>query len=136
MAINSRDKGARFEREVAQWFRDKLYDIDARRGQQFAGGTDSPDVILPNIPQLHIEAKMVERLNVYDAMDQATRDAGKKIPAVFMRKKNKEMLMVIKATDITRFASMWEFNVLTSAYYDRAIMSMTRGTDEQSISNR
>ena len=122
MPINSRDKGARFEREVAQWFRDKLYDLEARRGQQFAGGTDSPDVILPNIPQLHIEAKMVERLNVYDAMLQSIRDAGSKIPSVFMRKKGKEMLVVIRAEDIVRFSSMWQYDVLTNEYWDRALL--------------
>lgn len=122
MTINSRAKGARFEREVAQWFRDKLYDLEARRGQQFAGGTDSPDVILPNIPQLHIEAKMVERFNIYDAMKQSIRDSGTKISTVWMRKKGEEMLAIIRADDIDRFSSMWQNDVLTNEYYDRAIL--------------
>jgi len=105
MTINSRDKGARFEREVAAWFRDSLLDPDARRGQQFAGGTDSPDVVLPNMEWLHIEAKHVEKLNIYKAMEQAKRDAGEgKIPTVFMRKNGEEMLVVLPARYIFGFA--------------------------------
>ena len=105
MTINSRDKGARFEREVAAWFRDTLLDPDARRGQQFAGGTDSPDVVLPNMEWLHIEAKHVEKLNIYKAMEQAKRDAGEgKIPTVFMRKNGEEMLVVLPAILMGGFA--------------------------------
>ena len=103
--INSRAKGARFEREVAAWFRDTLLDVDARRGQQFAGGTDSPDVVLPNMEWLHIEAKHVEKLNIYKAMEQSKRDAGEgKIPTVFMRKNGEEMLVVLPARYIFGFA--------------------------------
>ena len=105
MTINSRDKGARFEREVAAWFRDTLLDPDARRGQQFAGGTDSPDVVLPNMEWLHIEAKHVEKLNIYNAMKQSKGDCGSgKIPTVFMRKNGEEMLVVLPAREIGVFA--------------------------------
>ena len=103
--INSRAKGARYEREIAQWFRDMQYDPEARRGQQFAGGTDSPDVVLPNMEWLHIEAKHVEKLNIYKAMAQSKRDAGKgKIPTVFMRKNGEEMLVVMPAILMGGFA--------------------------------
>lgn len=105
MTINSRAKGARFEREVAEWFRYTSLDPEARRGQQFAGGTDSPDVVLPNMDWLHIEAKHVEKLNIYKAMEQAKRDAGEgKISTVFMRKNGEEMLVVIPAILMVRFA--------------------------------
>ena len=107
MTINSRDKGARFEREVAAWFRDTLLDPEARRGQQFAGGTDSPDVVLPNMEWLHIEAKHVEKLNIYKAMEQAKQDAGKgKIPTVFMRKNREEMLVVLQLEQVMQFSLM------------------------------
>jgi len=105
MTINSRDKGARFEREVAAWFRDTLLDPQARRGQQFAGGTDSPDVVLPGMEWLHIEAKHVEKLNIYKAMEQAKRDAGEgKIPTVFMRKNGEEMLVVLPLAEMMGFS--------------------------------
>lgn len=53
MSKFSRDKGARGERE----FRDLLreHGFEARRGQQFAGGNDSPDVVT-DLP-CHVEVK-------------------------------------------------------------------------------
>ncbi len=73
--MNSREKGKRGER---QW-RDELraHGYDARRGQQFCGSPDSPDVVCPALPWIHFEIKAVERLNIEDAMEQARRDAGK-----------------------------------------------------------
>ena len=68
--INSRDKGARFERQVAEYLREKGY--TARRGQQFSGSPDSPDVV-SNFP-FHIEAKAVEKLNLDKAFQQAVDD--------------------------------------------------------------
>ena len=41
--MNSRTKGKRGELELAKALR--LYGYDARRGQQYHGGADSPDVI-------------------------------------------------------------------------------------------
>ena len=46
----------------------------ARRGQQFAGGTDSPDVICEELKLLHQEVKFVQNLNLDKACEQATRD--------------------------------------------------------------
>ena len=66
MPINSKQKGARFEREIAEHLREKGF--EARRGIQFRGGEDSPDVI-SNFP-LHIEAKHVEKLNLANALEQ------------------------------------------------------------------
>jgi hypothetical protein len=73
--VNSRAKGARGER---QW-RDELraHGYDARRGQQFSGSPDSPDVVCEELDWIHFEVKAVERLNIWDAMDQARRDAGR-----------------------------------------------------------
>ena len=46
--INSRAKGARYERELARYFEENGF--PARRGQQFAGGSDSPDVVCDEFP--------------------------------------------------------------------------------------
>lgn len=72
--MNSRAKGARGER---QW-RDELraHGYQARRGQQFSGSPDSPDVVCDDLPWAHFEVKAVERLNIYDAIEQAQRDCG------------------------------------------------------------
>ena len=78
--MNSRQKGARGER---QW-RDELraHGYEARRGQQFSGSPDSPDVFCDALDWAHFEVKAVERLNIEDAMAQARRDAGAKVPFV------------------------------------------------------
>ena len=83
--MNSREKGKRGERELASVL--KVYGYGTRRGQQFSGANGDADVV--GLPGVHIECKRVERLNIDDAMDQATRDAKEgQMPAVFHRKNN------------------------------------------------
>ena len=94
---NSNQKGKRGEREVAALLRD--YGFEARRGQQFSGGGDSPDVV-HDIPGYHIEVKRTERFRLYEAMEQAARDAGPdKIPVVFHRPNGGEWVVVMPAYD-------------------------------------
>lgn len=95
--IRSKDKGARFERQLAGIFRD--YGFDARRTAQYCGNTgDASDVV--GLPGLHIEAKHQEKMYLYDWMEQAKNDskAGGKgdIPAVFHKKNNAEILVTIE----------------------------------------
>lgn len=82
VAKNSRQKGKRGE---LLW-RDELRKMgfEARRGQQFAGGGDSPDVVCPSLPRLHCEVKMVAAMDLGtklldDAINQAKADAGEYI---------------------------------------------------------
>ena len=63
--INANRKGKAFERKVAHILSDNGF--PARRGQQFAGSPDSPDVVSSDFP-FHIECKAVERLNIDNAM--------------------------------------------------------------------
>lgn len=86
MAINSRAKGARGEREARDLF--VAHGFPARRGQQFAGGTDSPDIIVPDFPDYHFEIKLVQALNLHEAMNQAKRDGGDAKVPVVLHKKN------------------------------------------------
>lgn len=96
--INSRAKGCRFEREVRDIFRDAGF--EARRGQQFSGGSDSPDVIIPDLhDEYHVEAKFVEALNIYKAMAQAIQDAEGKIPLVFHKKSHQGVLVTMLVDD-------------------------------------
>lgn len=103
--INSKDKGARYERELAADFRAEGY--DARRGQQYCGTNGDADVI--GLPYMHVEAKHVERLNIQDAMDQAIRDAKEgKIPVVFHRKNNTRTLVTMREEDWFMIYREWE----------------------------
>lgn len=102
MTINSRQKGAQGEREFAAFL--KEHGFDARRGQQFSGSTGSPDVV-HSIPWLHVEVKRVEQLNIHNAMSQAQRDCGPKVPAVFHRKNRHDWLVTMTATDFLNFVA-------------------------------
>lgn len=93
--VNSRQKGARGER----LWRDELREagFTARRGQQFAGGTDSPDVICEELKNLHMEVKCVQALNLDKACEQAERDAGKKAWIVAHKKDRKHWKVTMDA---------------------------------------
>lgn len=83
--MNSRNKGAEGERELARILKD--YGYPARRGQQYCGANGDADVV--GLPGIHIECKRVEHLNIDDAMDQSRRDAKEsEIPVVMHRKNN------------------------------------------------
>lgn len=99
--INSRNKGASGERELAHEL-ERVLGCSARRGQQFSGGPDSPDVVT-NIPGIHIECKRTERFNLYAAMEQSTRDAGENnIPVVCHRSNRKDWVVVVRLDDLPR----------------------------------
>ena len=93
--MNSRRKGANFERKLAHRLNE--YGFDCRRGQQYCGLNGDADVI--GLPKIHIEAKAVERLNIYDAMDQSKRDMKDDEIPVVMHKKNRQEILVTMELD-------------------------------------
>jgi hypothetical protein len=97
MPINSRAKGARGERA----WRDKLrsFGYDAERGQQRAGGPDSPDVKCPQLDWIHFEVKCVEALNIHNAIAQAQRDAASHQVPVVAHKRNRGPWLVTLLAD-------------------------------------
>jgi len=104
VAVNSRAKGARGEREWAAWLRDELGLDDARRGRQFCGGPESPDVV-DGIEGTHAEVKRVEKLNLDNAMKQALNDCGSNIPYVVHRKNGQPWMITVLARDLIAFAN-------------------------------
>jgi len=98
---NSRAKGCRGEREWAKYLRDK-HGLDARRGRQYAGHPDAPDVV-GSWPGTHCEVKRVENLNLGKAMEKAIEDAGDQVPYVAHRKNMKPWLVTLRADDIPGF---------------------------------
>lgn len=107
--INSKQKGARFERALASRFRD--YGYEARRTAQYCGNTgDASDVV--GLPGLHIEAKHCEQMRLYEWMSQAKRDAEAsgthKLPVVFHKKNNAEILVTMTIDDWFNLYREWE----------------------------
>lgn len=90
--MNSKRKGKVGELELCEVLRN--YGFEARRGRQYKGTSDSPDVI--GIPGFHIECKRCEQGNIYAWLDQATEEAGKdSIPVVMHRRNGREWVVII-----------------------------------------
>ena len=109
MTINSKQKGARFERLLASKFRD--YGYEARRTVQYCGNTgDASDVV--GLPYIHIEAKHQERMQLYDWMAQAKRDAAAgnegRLPVVFHKKNNADILVTMTFDDFMEIYKEFE----------------------------
>lgn len=103
--MNSRQKGAAGERELARKLREEGY--DCRRGQQFSGANGDADVV--GLPGIHIECKRVERLNLEDAMAQSRRDAREgEIPVVMHRKTRSPWLVTMTLEDWIEIYREWE----------------------------
>ena len=99
--MNSRQKGARGEREAAkEWAR--IMGGHARRGQQFSGGKESPDIVIAH-RKIHVEVKRVEAGNPYQWIDQAVRDAADKVPVVMHRRNNRDWLLIVRLNDVPKF---------------------------------
>lgn len=101
MAINSRQKGKRGELELAHKLKDFGF-TEAKRGQQYSGINGDADVV-DAIPNIHIEVKRVERLNIDEAMAQSVRDAREnETPTVFHRRNNKGWLVTMRLEDFIK----------------------------------
>lgn len=94
---NSCRKGADGERELAALLRAEGYEID--RGGTTSFGT-APD--LSGLPGIHIEVKRREKLNVWEAMQQAIHDAARfndGAPALFHRRNRTPWLVTMRLVD-------------------------------------
>lgn len=104
--IDSRAKGARFERQLAKMLREHGY--EAERGCQHAGGKDSPDV-KHNMHRIHIEAKDVEKLNIWNALEQSKRDAGEdEIPVVMFKRNRTQVYVAMPFEEFIEMHQAWE----------------------------
>lgn len=101
MPINSKQKGARFERELAKKFRGYGYK-DSQRTAQHCGKTGGAADVT-GLPRIHIEAKHQEKMYLYDWMEQAKHDAAAggegKLPAVFHKKNRADILVTMRLDD-------------------------------------
>jgi Holliday junction resolvase len=110
MAKNSKRKGKVGELELVRKLRECGY--ETRRSVQYNGKEEEGQADLVGLPYIHIECKRTERLNLYEAMNQAKRDSeGKgKIPVVFHRKNNCEWLAILTLEDLMKLYREFELN--------------------------
>jgi hypothetical protein len=99
--MNSKRKGKRGELDAAHAIYEYL-GIRARRGIQYAGTPDSPDVVA-DLPHVHWEVKRVERLNVPEALEQAIRQAADyQVPVLLHRQNRRPWLVTVRLSDLRR----------------------------------
>jgi hypothetical protein len=101
--INSCSKGKRGERAFRDVLREAGY-CKARRGRQFSGSPESPDVICPELPDIHWEVKNCERGNPYDWIAQAEEDSpgdydSYPFPVVAHKRNGMQWLAILPMTD-------------------------------------
>lgn len=107
MAKNSRAKGKAGELELAALLR--AHGFEARRGQQYAGGGDSPDIV-HDMTGFHVECKRTEALRLYDALAQAHRDKKPDEQAVvFHRANNRPWVVVMDAGEFLKLVAEYVY---------------------------
>ena len=117
--MNSFQKGARAERAWAGKLCEAGY--DARRGRQFAGGPESPDVACSSLELFHFEVKHCERPNPFAFFAQAARDAGAgKIPVVAMKRDGTPFLIVMHSADFLMLLNAGALAELSGAQKTKA----------------
>ena len=103
--MNVKRKGNAGERELASLLRSYGYESH-RNDQMYKGGKDNPDITLAG---MHVECKRVEALRLYDALEQARRDAnGHAIPCVMHRKNHAPWVVIMYLSDWIQLYREWE----------------------------
>ena len=89
--INSNRKGKQGELEFANLCKEYGFE-EARRSQQYSGEGHTADVV--GLPELHIEVKRVERLNIEKAIDQCFEDKHEDDLGIVAHRKNNRNWLV------------------------------------------
>jgi Holliday junction resolvase len=103
--VNSRAKGARFERGLCVALKE-VFGWTARRSQQFCGNAGDADLIVQEMPLLFVESKAVEKLNVVVALEKAAEQSQGKLPVLFHKKNRTGWMVTLKMTDVPEFLKM------------------------------
>lgn len=108
--VDSREKGKRYERELASMLRAAGYP-DAHRTAQYQGNSGKAYDI-EGVPGIAIEAKHREKMALYDWMEQAVRDSEGSglLPVVMHRKNNAETLVTMRLADWLEIFREWSQN--------------------------
>ncbi len=99
MPVNSCEKGKRGERLIASIFRS--WGFVARRGRQFKGTPDSPDVVVEDFP-FQVESKFVQNLSLFKALQKAQEDANSGAACVIWKKNGERPVICM---DLEEFLS-------------------------------
>lgn len=108
MSKFSRDKGKRFERQIAGLFNG--YGYCAHRTAQYKGNTGEAGDI-EGVPGIHIECKHQERMHLYTWMNQSIRDANEEgmgaLPVVIHKENRMPILVSMRFDDWMKLYDMY-----------------------------
>lgn len=105
MGALSRRKGASFERELVQRFREVMPGAEVRRGLQCRSGTEAPDV---DCPVFWPEAKRGRQPNVRRALRQAAEAAPPgRVPIAVIRDDRAEPFVALSLEDFLELVGEW-----------------------------
>lgn len=109
MSTASRSKGVRGENDLCKTLLSMGY--TARRTASLQSGKNEhgdPDVEVAELPQIHIECKRVERLNLEKAMKQSEGDAIRRLalPVVMHRQNGCDWMVTVRLEKLFRLAEM------------------------------
>lgn len=98
----SKARGKRAELGLAHKLQE--FGFEARRTAQYCGKAGTSDVI--GVPGVHCECKAVQRLNIWEALDQSKRDSeadgNDDIPAVFFKRNRSGWYVALPLGDFVK----------------------------------
>lgn len=106
MKINSKRKGKVGELELAKELNRLFPKLQCRRGQQFKGAADSPDICGLENWGIYPECKRVEKgLNLHDTLKKADSEkAEDQVSVVFHRKNRQDWQVTVALEDLAALA--------------------------------
>lgn len=90
---NGKQKGKRGELELCQVLKG-LFGWDVQRSVQYNGNAGDADLVVKGVPELFVECKRVQALNLPKAMSLAVQQAGPSKTAIVCHRRNHEPWLV------------------------------------------
>lgn len=106
MPINSRQKGKRGELDLCHSLTSVLGWSGTRRAQQFNGNAGHADVMIPQLPRVFPECKLVNKLNLSLTMKVAVEQCRGLIPVIFHRRDREEWMVTVRLSDWRALSEM------------------------------
>jgi|LakMenEpi03Aug12_release.lakeMendotaPanAssembly.Ray.scaffolds.fasta_scaffold588915_1 hypothetical protein len=109
---NGKQKGKRGELELCTELKG-LFGWDVQRSVQYNGNAGDADLIVKGLPELFIECKRVQALNIPRAMSLAVQQAGPSKTAIVCHRRNHEPWLV--TCQMSDLMALWRIMSLASS---------------------
>lgn len=105
MPINSRQKGKRGELELCHTLM-SLFGWKVERSVQYNGNAGDADLIVQGFPDLFVESKRVQKLDLSKAMRVAKDQSKGKLPVICHRKNGEDWMITLPLDQLMRLSVM------------------------------